>query len=317
MTDQNDFLSIFEELKQNSLDQIDPGEQHLTDELDHLILQHREAHFGGDFKVMVDFYEKESFGIHPEFEIERIEYLQKVEKELGQDLAKTLLSDLEKDQVTRSLEAYAHLKEVYQEGNKSTLAERLLSDLFLIEDGEGKEEIAHVLEQKEKMVGGLIRMIDSAQAFDPLFPGYGYAPYFAIICLGKMGDPKAIKPLFSLLEKEFVFDEYVVTEALHQIGESAKQFLLDMTQTRPVTKENADAAFALCAFEAESAICKNAFEQLKSEEAQTHPLFVAYLLCNLDNAEAAPLKEEVLAWANDSETPKKLQKEVLEITSKW
>ena len=51
--------------------------------IDNAILMHRDAHFGGDFDVMLDYYQKEGKGISKDFDIERIQELAQVQKSSG------------------------------------------------------------------------------------------------------------------------------------------------------------------------------------------------------------------------------------------
>ena len=65
-------------------DSLDSSFEHfpLVDALDHEILMHRDAHFGGLFSVMIDYYQTEGKGVQPQFSLQRIEKLQQLEKEL-------------------------------------------------------------------------------------------------------------------------------------------------------------------------------------------------------------------------------------------
>ena len=44
----------------------------LLDAIDLDILMHKDAHFGGNFDIMIDYYEKEGVGSMPDFETDRI-----------------------------------------------------------------------------------------------------------------------------------------------------------------------------------------------------------------------------------------------------
>ena len=56
----------------------------ILDELDTEILKHRDAHFGGNFQVMIDYYEQEGIGVVPDFDIDRIVELHELQEKLGE-----------------------------------------------------------------------------------------------------------------------------------------------------------------------------------------------------------------------------------------
>lgn len=319
--DKDLFSSIFENLREESLDGEDEdsflSENYLTEEIDHEILKHRDAHFAGDFKVMHDYYQEERMQQHPEIELERIEYLAQVEAELNQNLTELFLSQQEKEEIANALHAYGALKEIYLDEKKGDLFSRLLADLILAEDEEATEEIEQVVAQGSKIVPALISLLESKEAYNSLFPGYGYAPYFAILCLGKIKDPAAIRPLFEALSQEALFDEQVILEALKNIGEPAKKYLLRQIASHPITKENINAAYALTLFTNDSEVAKIAFEALQDPSVCASTLFSTYLIFNLEALKHTPLKEEVIIWSKAAPLSPSLHKELQEIVADW
>ena len=271
-----------------------------TDEIDHEILMHRDAHFGGDFRVMFDYYIEENIGVNPDFEIERIEYLVQIEKEREENLAPMLLTGTEAERIAGAREAYRQLKEVYE--NKEVLP-RLIADLILSEEEESTEEIDAIIAQGREIVPALIKIIRSDETYDPLFPGYGYAPYRAIICLGKIQDPEAIVPLFEALGRETVFGEEIIPHALSMIGEPAKRFLLKLVKSRPLTEDNVHSAFALTAFPDDEQVALAAFEQLQDPEVRDKPLLSVYLLCCCTGLEKNSHRNDFVAMAKDPSFP--------------
>ncbi len=253
----------------------------LTDEIDHAILMQRDAHFGGDFQVMLDYYQKdEGLGINPDFELDRIIYLQQVERELKTDLAANMLSAPEAELVARCRLAYERLKEVYEH---KMLLPRLLADLILTEEHEPIAEIEAVAAQGSKIVPELLHIIQSDDAYDALFPGYGFAPYLAIICLGKIKDPSVLPQLFGIFSRELIFDEGVLLNAFVSIGEPAKAFLINILQGRPLTSDNLHAAFALTAFGDDPEVVKLAVDQMQDPLVQKNELLMDYLRCHTDS----------------------------------
>ncbi|MCC5831963.1 MAG: hypothetical protein JJU12_02850 [Chlamydiales bacterium] len=291
----------------------------LTDEIDHEVLMHRDAHFGGDFDVMLAYYQEESVGIHPDFDIERISYLSEVEKQLGQDLAPLLLTGAEAEQVARARRAYEKLKEIYEieEDQEKSPFPRLIADLILSESEDPEEEIKAVVSHGTRLVPELLEIVKSDDAYNPLFPGYGYAPYLAIACLGKIKDPSSVIPLFETLGREMVFDEEIVLEALAEIGEPAKRFLLDIIKGRPITKDTINAAFALTVFANQSEVAIASFEQLQDHEVRERPLLRSYFLYNCEGIQGTPYEEALSKMVNDPELPSDFRKEIEEMLREW
>ena len=290
----------------------------LTDEIDHAILMHREAHFGGDFTVMIDYYNaEESVGINPDFEPERILYLSDVEKELGQDLAALILTGAEAEAVGRARQAYAHFKELYALEENEPSHARLIADLILSEEEEPLQEIEAIVEEGPRIVPDLLALLSSDEMYDPIFPGYGYAPYLAILCLGKIGDPRGIIPIFETLSKQVTFDEMVIVEALAEMGEPAKEFLLKILKSRPMTQDNPNAAFALIAFSQDPRVAIASFEQLKDPIVQDKPLLRTYLLCNCEALNETSYKADFITLSESEEIPADLGKEMRAIIQEW
>lgn len=320
------FLSILEE--SNNLNGYHPEEEReeeayeesddlpLSDDLDHLILMHREAHFGGDFATMIAYYEEDHLGIQPDFDLDRLDYLAQVEEELKQNLAPLLLTGPEIEKIAQSRKAYLNLKEVYEQSSPPLFA-KLLADLILSEEEEPLEEIEAVVTQDSKIVPELIHILQSDDFFDPLFPGYGYAPYLAAICLGQIGDPAAIIPLFETLGKELYFDEEVIVEALFEIGEEAQDFLLKILKSRPLTEDNVKAAFALTIFSADLKVAEAAFEQLKDPVVHERPLLSTYLVCSCDPLQHSLHKTSLIKMAKDLTFPFEVRMEIENLVKSW
>lgn len=289
----------------------------MTDELDHQILMHREAHFGGDFGVMLEYYAGDHIGVNPDFPIERIEYLAQIEKEQGEDLAPKLLSGAEAEKIAKSRAAYRAFKEIYAVEEEKSLIPRLIADLVLSEDEQPQDEVAAIVEQGKAIVPALIEILRSDDSYDPLFPGYGYTPMLAMVCLGVLQDPEAIVPLFETLQREVLFGEEAVLQAFSQIGEPAKQFLLKQIKSRPITNDNVHAAFALAAFPKDTQVSIACFEQLQEGEVSSKPLLATYLLCNCLALKETSHRKAFMAMAQDSSVPKELRDEIAQVTASW
>lgn len=321
------YLSIFEEVskeKNGHAYQDFEGEGYpeeegttLTDELDHEVLMHRDAHFGGDFKVMFDYYEQEGIGTHPDIDLERITYLAAIEEQLGENLASLILTGPEAEMVAKARRAYENLKEIYEMEEEESPFPRLLADLILSEEEEPTVEIEAIVSQGTRIVPELLHIVKSDDAYNALFPGYGYAPYLAILCLGQIGDPSAIIPLFETLGREMVFDEEVVLEAFYAIGEPAKRFLLTQLKGRPVTKDTINAAFALTIFADQTDVAVACLEQLSLRDVFEKPLLRSYLLMNCEGIRGTAYVEELAKMAQNPELPHDFRKEINGLLSSW
>lgn len=288
-------------------------ENFLTDELDHEILMHREVHFGGSFDEMLQYYEEEKRGVHPDFEIERIEYLAGIEKETGKDLAPLILTGAEAEMVARARKIYQDFKLLYEQPRTASHHARLIADLVLTEEEEPVAEIEEIVEEGSELVPALIRIIKSDEAYDALFPGYGYAPELALLCLAKLKDPSAIIPIFETLSREPLFGDEAALMALREIGEPAKEFLLKRVSARPLTRDNLSAAYALSVFDNDEKIAQICFEQLKDPQVQQNGLLAAYLLLPCEQ-----LKErEPFIQLSKQNLPRDLKIEMERIVRAW
>jgi hypothetical protein len=289
----------------------------LSEAFDHEILMLRDAHFSGDFDVMLDYYRKNGVGVSPDIEIDRIEYLASVEKELGGNLAAQLLTGAEAERVSKAKEAYRKIKEAYEEPSFENENAKLIMDLILSEADEPEEEISAVVNKGAAIVPALIDLVRSEEAYDPLFPGYGLAPFLAIECLGRIGDARAIIPLFECLGKEMVFDEEVILASLQALGEPAKQFLLKVLKSRPLTNDNLHAAYALLAFQDDTEVATSAFEQLQDKTLHSNSLLMNFLLADCWALKHTNQRKSFEDFAKHFEGDRELQKVMHSIVMEW
>ncbi len=289
----------------------------LTDTLDHEILMHRDAHFGGSFDVMIDYYSEEKVGANPDFDLERIEYLAGIEKEIGKDLAPQILSGAEAEAVARSRQAYRDFKKIYENEKAAGAYPKLIADLILSEEEDPTDEIEAIVGEGSKIVPSLLSIIKSDEAYDSLFPGYGFATYLALLCLGKIKDPATIIPIFETLHRETIFGEDAAIDALQEIGEPAKKFLLELLASRPLTRDNVQAASTLSAFPPDEKIAKACFTELQDREVRSKSLLASFLLLPCDLLEKMPEKEAFIQLSKDSTLPKTLRDEMERIIRTW
>ena len=74
----------------------------LIDDHDIEILVHRNAHFGGSFAIMLEYYKSNCVGVNDNISLKRIEEMDHIEKSVGSDIGEYLLPDTEKANVQRA-----------------------------------------------------------------------------------------------------------------------------------------------------------------------------------------------------------------------
>jgi hypothetical protein len=257
----------------------------VADELDQLILMHRNAHFSGSWEQMLRYYQEEGVGALDEIPIERIEQLSALEKEMGQDLFPQICTEQQQSHVERALEYYERLRKLYALEEPEAEKPKLVTDLILAEEPERPRAEERCLTEGAQIVPLLLETLKQVDLLDPLFPGYGLA--FERICslLSQLKDHRSIVPLFEVLvhtarSPERYFDtEQAAIESLAHLGDPAKQFLLALLQRRPVHHDHLLAAMALCNFSL-SEEDRQLIQDLRKEVSSDEPLgqYLAILL---------------------------------------
>ncbi|MCB1181648.1 MAG: hypothetical protein KDK55_06490 [Chlamydiia bacterium] len=331
--EKSSFLSIFQEIAKNQ----DFGDQNdyafpsadeeetffhegvdfsLSDELDHEILMHRDAHFGGDFATMIEYYEAEGIGAFGDIELDRIYELNALEQELGRNLAPLLLSGPEAEKVAKARRMYAQLKEIY-EIKETSVIPRLIADLILTEEREPVKETLAVIEKGKVIIPELLSLISNDDFYDPLFPGFGLAPSLAIYCLGEIGSTEAIPPIFEVLGHHPLFEEESILTAFSTIGEPAKKFLLSRLKGRPLTMDNENAAFALSVFANNQEVAKACLNQLFDPMVYSQPTLANYLLCNCVELSNEEDRVKLRQLAEDTTIPSGIRSEIHDLLNDW
>lgn len=291
----------------------------LYDSLDNAILMHRDVHFGGKFEFMIDYYEKEGKGTNPDFSLTRIRELDLLEKELEQNLAATLLSGPEIEQVAAAKEAYRKLRALYdpkQNQSDETLKyPRLLADLILSEEEEPAQEIAAIVAEKSAIVPSLLKLLQSEDYYDPLFPGYGFTPTLATECLGLIGDKRAIVSLFESIGDHDFTQETLALEALKRMGTPAKQFLIHVLRAKPITYDNERAAIALLPFNNDEEVVQICFTMLKELDLKTHPLLSTHLALICEGLQDPKQRKEFEELSKQA--PSMLKQDMLTVAAHW
>lgn len=296
---------------------LDPQNFPLIDALDHEILMHRDAHFGGQFPIMLEYYLKEGKGIQPDFTIERIEHLAQLENELQQNLAALFLLGSEAERVAEAKEAYKKLRAIYESKKGKNNNPQLIADLILAEAEEPTEEIDAIVAEKGTIVPLLIELLGSEDLHDPLFPGYGLAPSLAVICLEKIGDKRAIISLFEAIGQDDFFADEQIFKALKAIGEPAKQFLLKVIKGHPITEDNERAAIGLIQFKDDPEVAKLALKLLNDPEVMKDPCLPTYLVMICEGLIDIPEREIFKNFLDKSDVSKQLKDDIKIILKAW
>jgi hypothetical protein len=292
-------------------------EFHLADAIDAAILMHRDAHFSGSFDIMLEYYEKEGKGVHPDFDLEKIYALMQMENATQENLAGLLLTGADAEKVARAKKAYKDLRQLYEIEKPVSPYPKKIADLILTEDEEATAEIAAIVEEKSGIVPDLLELIKSPDFHDPLFPGYGLAPLLAIKCLGQIGDKRAIISLFESIGNSDFFDDDVALSALKSIGEPAKQFLLTVVKGKPFNIDNEKAAIALIAFKEDPEVATTCLNLLQESEVMRDPALATYLILVCEGL-TDPIQQALFkSIATNPKTPKILQRDFQSVIYAW
>ena len=289
----------------------------LIDAIDHEILMHREAHFGGQFSIMLDYYKQEGRGVRPEFSIERIEQLAKLESELKQNLAPLFLELSEIEKIGESRNIYKNLRSIYEIEQPKVKHPLLIADLILSEDEEAKSEVQAIVAEKDRIVPSLIEILKNELFYDPLFPGYGLTPDLVIQCLGLIGDKRAIITLFESFGQGDFFTDDQIIKALKAIGEPAKEFLIRVVKSHPINEDNERAAIALIHFKDQEEVAAICFDLLKNKEMQKDPCLLTYLTLICEGLKDPIKREEFRDLAKSGILPKLLTADLKAIIQEW
>lgn len=283
--------------------------------IDNLILMHRDAHFGGDFDVMLDYYKKNGRGISVDFDLERIQEIADTQHAEGKDLSPLMLSGAEAERIAHSRQMYKDLRTIC-ESNKNSIP-KLIAEMILAENEEVQGAIEAVVAEKTAIVPALIDLLRSEDFYDPLAPGYGLAPTLAAECLGKIGDKRAIISLFEAIGSGDFFNEDIILDALKAMGEPAKQFLLKVLHGKPITIDNDQAAIALIEFKEDPEVSAACLKMLQELDMKKHETFATYLVLACEGLNSSNEQMELLALAEKPTTPKSIRQDIAVVAKTW
>lgn len=289
----------------------------IVDHLDAEIIMHRDVHFGGQFPIMLHYYQNEGKGVRPEFNPRRIHDLYKIEQTYRINLREQLLSVEQKQRVAKALKAYQNLKAMYEVAQDPHSPALKLADLILAEEEDPEEEIGAVVGLKDKLVSNLLEILESDDFYDPLFPGYGYTPELAARCLGLIGSTRAIEPLFDRIARVDFHIEDVILEALKRIGSSAQAFLTARLVQQPLSESNERAAVALIHFRHEPNVALLALKLMKESIFRQNHTLMGYLIVIGEGLKGLPEASSFAALQEDTSLPKLLRDDIAEIVRHW
>ncbi len=278
---------------------------------DHEILMHRDAHFGGKFDRMLEYYRQGKKGVNPDFDMERILYLYDIERDLGVNLSLETLDDEEKDKVEESIKRYETLRTLSHKKNKNIHA--LLAELILSDEETPQKEIDAIIALKSDAVKPLVEIIKDETYTDPVYPGFGLIPSLATEILGLIGDKRAIIALFEEINQGDFFDDEVVFNSLKRIGSPSQQFLLKVLHAQPITADNEKAAQALHVFD-DPAVSTACLNMLKTFDWKKNEIFASYLILNCENLNEL---ERIEFKKLEDKIPKNLKTDFLAIIQGW
>lgn len=288
----------------------------LLNEQDLEILMHRDAHFGGNFGIMIEYYEQKGIGVMPDFEVDRIKQLQLQEEAMASNLSDTLMPVPAKETVDRVKKMYRDLRSIY-ETKQGTSIPHLISDLILAEDEDPVDEIGKLVGQGKQASEPLIHLISTDVFYDPLYPGYGRAPILAAKALAQIQDETAIPYLFSAIGQENFFTDEEIIKALLSFGEKAKEFLLSKLMAKPFSKENERAIIALLPLEDDPEVASYALQWLLDPETYQHEAFVNYLIFACSGLIHQKEREQFVALLNQAYMNSKLKAEMQVVINHW
>lgn len=285
--------------------------------IDNAILMHRDAHFGGDFDVMIAYYGRGGRGISQDFDMERIQNLAQTEKSTGKNLSPIMLSGPEAEKVADARKAYQELREICENKKASNTIPRLIAELILSEDEEVPHAVQAVVAEKTAAVPALIDLLRSEEFYDPLHPGYGEAPALAAECLGLIGDKRAIISLFEAIGSSDFFNEDIILNALKTIGEPAKAFLLKVLHGHPITADNEQAALALLRFKDDNEVSQACLKMLQEIDLDKQAPLATYLVLACEGLASPHDRKALQDIAAKPSTPKILKQDIAAVSKSW
>jgi hypothetical protein len=254
----------------------------LMDAMDHEILMHKEVHFSGSFAQMLGYYESQTYGLVEDFEIERITKLNKLEIETSQSLSAHVLFESEMEDIDDAIKTYDQLREIAKMDDPTKIQAILIAKLILSLESAQADAIQAIAYEGRKMIAPLIELLFNENYRNSLYPGFGLVPRLAIRCLSEIGGDRAIKGLFEALGRENFQNEELILSSLKDFGDPARDFLLWVAKSTPITQDNEKAAIALVNFSGDERVAEACLSTLMDSKFLEHPLLATYLILSCE-----------------------------------
>lgn len=288
----------------------------LQSAVDATIIMHRDVHFGGNFNIMLKYYEEGGKGISNEFDENQIRKLAEFERSAEENIAGSILTGADAEKVAEAKKAYEQLREIFESDSKNHYP-KLIASLILSEEEDPKEEIEAIVKEKNAIVPSLLEVLKSETFYDPLYPGYGQAPQLAAKCLGLIGDKRAIIFLFEGIGHGDFFHDDILMKAMKEIGDPAKEFLLKVVKAQPITEDNERAAIALNAFKDDSEVAETCFDILNKLSFDPNLPLTHYLIYTCEGLENREKQEQLIELLESPDLSKELALDLRAIVEKW
>jgi hypothetical protein len=286
-------------------------ENPLLNTVDLEILMHKDAHFGGSFQVMIDYYENDGIGVQEDFELDRIKDLRDFDKD--GHLSSQVLPDASKNEVIFSSSLYKKFKESYEK--KEPLPPKI-SDLILSEKEIPTEEINALVAIAELSTQPLLEILEQDHFYNPLNPGYGRSPINASLALRKIQNNDTIPQIFQCLGKSFNVDEAIIN-TLITFGKDGSDFLQERLESTPYTHDNYIAAMALSSFPLNDETATVALSLLKDEKTYKHKDYIPYLICICEGLSTTEQREEFIQLSQSKWVDVSVKREIKLIATFW
>ena len=281
------------------------------------ILMHRDVHFGGNFNIMLKYYEEGGKGISDAFDSTQIRRLAEMERESGGNLAASILTGADAEKVADAKKAYQQLRDLFKQEGKEFFYPQLIASLILSEEEEPMEEIQAIVAEKQSIVPSLLEVLKSENFYHPLFPGYGQAPALAAKCLGLIGDKRAMISLFEGIGRGNLDYEDSLLQAIKAIGTPAKDFLLAVLRSQPINEDNERAAIALSAFECDPQVAESCYDLLQQIHFDPRLSLTSYLIFGCEGLQDEEKRRALHRLIEAPDTPKELKLDLRTIVGKW
>jgi hypothetical protein len=108
----------------------------------------------------------------------------------------------------------------------------------------------------------------------------------------------------------------VIITSLKNIGEPARDFLLKVVGSRPITEDNECAAIALIQFKEDPAVSSSCFKMLHDPDVRQHPSLATYLVLACENLEE-PYRLEFIELSKKKDLSTILKQDMNSIIAQW